>query len=149
MWFDETPRLLSVAEILKNKKPFFGICVGMQLLATTGLEHGEHEGLGWIDGVVKKLEPKNASLKIPHMGCNNLRVLTHDSRLTTLDSKDVYFVHSYHFVPDEDVVVATVDYGVEVAAAVAKGNIFGTQFHPEKSQAAGLQLIQNFINWQA
>jgi glutamine amidotransferase len=93
------------------------------------------------------LKPQTSNLKIPHMGWNNLKVLTRDSRLATLDSKDVYFVHSYHFVPDEDVVVATVDYGGAVVAAVAKENIFGTQFHPEKSQAAGLQLIENFIKW--
>lgn len=149
-------------EVLKNKKPFFGICVGMQLLATTGLEHGEHKGLGWIDGVVDRLQvagyrlqegkpnlkPQTSNLKIPHMGWNNLLTTTHHPLTTNLASKDVYFVHSYHFVPDEDVVVAKVDYGGDVVAAVAKGNIFGTQFHPEKSQAAGLALIQNFINLQ-
>jgi glutamine amidotransferase len=133
-------------EVLKNKKPFFGICVGMQLLATTGLEHGEHKGLGWIKGVVKKLEV--TGLKIPHMGWNNLQAKSHPV-LKGLDGKDVYFVHSYHLVPQEEVVIGEVDYGGKVVAAIAKGNIFGTQFHPEKSQAAGLQLIKNFLEWQA
>lgn len=162
-------------QVLKNKKPFFGICVGMQLLATTGLEHGKHKGLGWIDGVVERLQVTGSSLKIPHMGWNNLLIAPEKSTdfsmslsatrteggghltanlargrqiLQGVSNKDFYFVHSYHLVPDEDVVVATVDYGGEVVAAVQKENIFGTQFHPEKSQAAGLQLIQNFINWQ-
>lgn len=161
-------------EILKNKKPFFGICVGMQLLATTGLEHGEHQGLGWIKGTVKKLQVaggKWQDLKIPHMGWNNLvaapvsptgstmsltplategggLLAASHPIMNNLDGKDVYFVHSYHFVAEEDVVIAEVDYGGKVTAAIAKGNIFGTQFHPEKSQAAGLQLIQNFIRWE-
>ena len=150
-------------EVLKNKKPFFGICVGMQLLATTGLEHGEHEGLGWIKGTVRKLqfgcgENKDCSFKIPHMGWNNLSETpvtctlkpgTCHPLLNGLHRQDVYFVHSYHFVLEEaDVAIAEVDYGGKVVAAIAKGNIFGTQFHPEKSQAAGLQLIKNFIEWQ-
>jgi len=140
-------------EVLKNKKPFFGICVGMQLLATTGLEHGEHKGLGWIKGAVTRLMPHDAQLKIPHMGWNNLLIAPTAANASAtpingLDGKDVYFVHSYHLVPEEDVVAAEVEYGGKVVAAVIKGNIFGTQFHPEKSQVAGLQLIQNFIEWQ-
>lgn len=151
-------------EVLKNKKPFFGICVGMQLLATTGLEHGEHKGLGWIKGTVARLTPHDVQLKIPHMGWNNILIapasateggghltanLTRGREiLQGVNNKDFYFVHSYHFVPDEDVVVATVDYGGDVVAAVQKENIFSTQFHPEKSQAAGLALIENFIKWQ-
>ena len=133
-------------QVLKQKKPFFGICVGMQLLATTGQEHGEHAGLGFVPGVVKKLE--SGTLKIPHMGWNNLKTQPHKV-LDGLDGRDVYFVHSYHFVPESvGDVVAQVEYGSAVTAAIAKGNIFGTQFHPEKSQAAGLQVIENFLHWR-
>lgn len=134
-------------EVLNKKKPFFGICVGMQLLATKGLEHGEHDGLGWIKGTVKKIDAKE--LKIPHMGWNTLEVKKPHACLEGESGKDVYFVHSYHFVPeDKDAVLATVQYGAPITAAVAKGNIFGTQFHPEKSQKAGLQIISNFLKWR-
>ncbi len=132
-------------------KPFLGICVGMQLLASRGLEHGTHEGLGWLAGDVKRLEPSDASLKIPHMGWNELVVKQPQHPLFACieNVAHAYFVHSYHFVPaDPDVVALGAEYGGPFVAAVARGNIAGTQFHPEKSQEAGLRLIANFLHWQ-
>lgn len=134
-------------------RPFLGICVGMQLMATRGLEFGETPGLGWIAGDVKALEPSDPSLKIPHMGWNTL-VTVNDHPLlkgikTGPDGLHAYFVHSYHLVPqDRSVVVAETDYGGPVTAIVAKGNTAGTQFHPEKSQFLGLKLIANFLSWR-
>lgn len=131
-------------------RPFLGICVGMQLLAETGLEHGTHAGLGWISGTVERVVPTDASLKIPHMGWNEMIVSQPEHpMLTGIHPGDhAYFVHSYGFVPkDPSVIAAKVSYGGEVTAAVARHNIFGTQFHPEKSQAVGLRLLQNFLRW--
>lgn len=138
---------------LEQRKPFLGICIGMQLLATKGYEHGETEGLGWIPGHVVPLELPDG-LKIPHMGWNSLNVLSeageHSMLCDVRSGDDVYFVHSYHFVPDDPAsVCATVDYGVPIVAAVAVDNIFATQFHPEKSQEVGLQLLKNFVCWEA
>lgn len=142
--------------VLRRGVPFFGICVGMQLLATRGLEFGEHQGLGWIAGDVRKLEPEDRSLKIPHMGWNGLfvddtphtvlRGITkkHDGNLP-----DFYFVHSFVFdCKDTGHVAAWCDYGEKFAAVVAKDNIVGCQFHPEKSQRAGLDLIRGFLHWK-
>lgn len=135
-------------------RPFLGICVGMQLLATRGLEHGVTPGLGWIAGEVRAIEPRDPALKIPHMGWNTLTVPEPRHPLLTgiptgPDGLHAYFVHSYHFVADEPrVVAAETDYGGPVTAVVADGNIAGTQFHPEKSQALGLKLIQNFLAWR-
>ena len=124
-------------------RPFLGICVGMQLLATRGLEYGEHQGLGWIPGEVRPLEAPG--LKIPHMGWNDVRAKGHD--LLPPDG-DAYFVHSYRFAPeDEGVVAATCSYGEEFPAAIISGNVAGVQFHPEKSQGYGLALLGNFIEW--
>ncbi|HYD15766.1 MAG TPA: imidazole glycerol phosphate synthase subunit HisH [Hyphomicrobium sp.] len=133
-------------------RPFLGICVGMQLLATRGLEFEVTDGLGWLDGEVRAIEPKDPALKIPHMGWNTLDVKTPHPLLagipTGANGLHAYFVHSYHFVPnDKDVVVAETNYGGPVTAMVAKGNIAGTQFHPEKSQTLGLSLIANFLKW--
>ncbi len=131
-------------------RPFLGICVGMQLLAETGLEHGTYAGLGWIPGTVEKVVPNDASLKIPHMGWNELIVSQPEHpMLAGIHSGDhAYFVHSFGFVPkDPSVIAAKVSYGGEVTAAVARDNVFGTQFHPEKSQAFGLRLLQNFLRW--
>ena len=130
-------------------RPFLGICVGMQLLATRGLEHGVHEGLGWLAGDVKRLEPADKSLKIPHMGWNELTIERPHPLFEGLSTGDhAYFVHSYEFVPaDQDVVGLSTDYGGKLVAAVVRGNIAGTQFHPEKSQEAGLRLIANFLHW--
>lgn len=131
--------------------PFFGICVGLQLMATEGEEHGVHAGLGWISGKVRILSPGLKTLKVPHMGWNELQLKkpAHPLFAGVAEGGHAYFVHSYHFVPDEaDVIAACVDYGGPVTAAIAKDNMFGTQFHPEKSQSLGLRLIANFLNWR-
>ena len=129
--------------------PFLGICVGMQLMATRGLEHGETEGFDWLAGDVTRLEPSDPGLKIPHMGWNDLEGIADHPVLAGIAPGDhAYFVHSYHFVtgaPEHR--LATVDYGQTVTAAVGRDNLFGTQFHPEKSQATGLRLIANFLKW--
>ncbi|MEO1206869.1 MAG: imidazole glycerol phosphate synthase subunit HisH [Pseudomonadota bacterium] len=186
--------------VMHRTRPFFGICVGMQLMASRGLEFGIHPGLGWIAGEVRAIVPDDPSLKIPHMGWNTLQVAGHggagslkpdttpplsdgqpkDAIATAASagvSSDVldldrtgptdtsshplfegitlgqagwhaYFVHSFHFVPeDEDDCIAVTDYGGSITAAVARDNLFGTQFHPEKSQALGLRLLGNFLRW--
>lgn len=131
-------------QVLHKKKPFLGICVGMQLLADTGYEHGEHSGLGWIAGKVVAIEPQDG-LPVPHMGWNSLE-FKRPSPLTENINSDVYFVHSYKFECAPEYVLATTSYCGAIQAFVAKDNIFGVQFHPEKSQKAGLQLIGNFLN---
>ncbi len=130
-----------------KRKPFLGICVGMQLLSTIGEEHGEHEGLGWIPGKVTKLTPEDDTLKIPHMGWNTLHFDQHHPLFKHVpEESHVYFVHSYHMLPEnKDYMIATTDYGGTVTAAVARENIMGVQFHPEKSQQVGLQIIENFL----
>jgi glutamine amidotransferase len=130
--------------------PFLGICVGMQLLASVGREFGDHEGLGWIEGEVVRIAPNDPSLKIPHMGWNDLhQVRPHPLLAGISEGANVYFVHSYVFrTEDAADVVATADYGGAFVAVVARGNIAGVQFHPEKSQAVGLQLLGNFLDWQ-
>ena len=133
--------------------PFLGICVGMQLMATRGLEHTTSYGLDWIPGDVKAIAPKDPSLKIPHMGWNTLTLAKPhpllDGIATGPDGLHAYFVHSYALTPtDPDDVVATTDYGGPVTAIVGRDNIVGTQFHPEKSQALGLKLIANFLRWR-
>ena len=134
---------------IKTGKPFMGICVGMQMMATCGHEHGYHEGFNWIKGDVKIMEPNDKNLKIPHMGWNNLNILNSHPVFNNINENDhVYFVHSYHFeVENNNNLLASVDYGGKVTAAVAHENIIGTQFHPEKSQSVGLQVIKNFLQW--
>jgi glutamine amidotransferase len=132
-------------------KPFLGICVGMQLMATRGLEHGVTDGFGWIPGEVRAIEPADPALKIPHMGWNEL-VLPDDPHLLLRDlgapRPHAYFVHSYQLVADNPQdVLATVEYGGTITAAVGRDNMIGTQFHPEKSQATGLALIAAFLRW--
>jgi len=132
--------------------PFLGICVGMQLMATRGLEHGVHEGLNWIAGDVVRMTPADAALKIPHMGWNTLRLLSDHavvSHLSNAAEPHAYFVHSYclQAASRSDVIVES-DYGGAFAAVVGRDNMIGTQFHPEKSQAVGLQLLQNFVRWR-
>ena len=134
-------------------KPFLGICVGLQLMATRGLEHGVTPGLDWIAGEVRAIEPSDASLKIPHMGWNTLRMAREHVLFDGIPLGDeglhAYFVHSYHFVPDDPAdLVATTNYGGPVTAFVARDNMAGSQFHPEKSQKLGLALIANFLKWQ-
>lgn len=136
--------------VMDRAIPFFGICVGMQLMASRGLEHGETEGFNWIPGDVVKLEPADESLKIPHMGWNELEFDTEHLLLDGVKpGAHVYFVHSYHLVPkNTDHVMAKVDYAGDVIAMVGRDNMVGTQFHPEKSQEAGLRIIGNFLRWK-
>jgi glutamine amidotransferase len=136
--------------VLKQGKPFLGICVGMQLLASVGREFGDHAGLGWIEGEVVRLAPAEPSFKIPHMGWNELTIArTHPLLAGIDDGAHVYFVHSYEFrARDGGDVLATTDYGGAVAAMIARDNIAGTQFHPEKSQAVGQILLRNFLDWR-
>ncbi|HEX7726952.1 MAG TPA: imidazole glycerol phosphate synthase subunit HisH [Rhizomicrobium sp.] len=136
--------------VLKRGTPFLGICVGMQLLADVGHEFGAHKGLGWIGGEVVKITPSDPSLKIPHMGWNELKVERAHPLLANIPSNGhAYFVHSYHFrAADPAHVLATTDYGETLTAMIGQGNIAGTQFHPEKSQAVGLTLLGNFLKWR-
>jgi glutamine amidotransferase len=138
--------------VQEEGKPFLGICVGLQLMAERGLEHGVTPGLGWIGGEVGAITPADPALKIPHMGWNTLRVVHEHALLEGIPTGEqglhAYFVHSYHFVPeDEEALVASTDYGGPITAFVAKNNMVGTQFHPEKSQKLGLALIANFLRW--
>lgn len=135
--------------VRKRGRPFFGICVGMQLLATRGLEYGEHAGLGWIAGDVERIRPSDPRLKVPHMGWNELRLnRPHPVTAGLPAGAHAYFIHSYHLVPKaHDAVLAEADHGGPIVAVVAQDNVFGTQFHPEKSQATGLKMIANFLQW--
>ena len=135
--------------VIAGGTPFLGICVGMQLLATEGREKAITPGLGWIEGAVVHLTPSDPSLKIPHMGWNTLAIQKPHALLAGIpEGLHAYFVHSYHLVTDRpDTTIATTDYGGPVTAIVGRDNIFGTQFHPEKSQALGLGLISNFLSW--
>jgi glutamine amidotransferase len=136
--------------VLKRGVPFLGICVGMQLLADTGREFGDHEGLGWIGGEVVKIAPRDPMLKIPHMGWNDLKIEHAHPLLANIPPNGhAYFVHSYHFrANDKSNVLATTDYGETLTAMIGRDNIAGTQFHPEKSQAVGLTLLSNFLTWR-
>ena len=133
---------------INNKKPLLGICVGLQMFADTGYEEIETKGLGWISGKVTKIENQNGKYKLPHIGWNEINILK-ESRIfkDIKDKSHMYFVHSYEFVPnDKNIVSATTDYSSNHVCAVEKDNIFGTQFHPEKSDKIGLKIIENFIN---
>ncbi len=139
-----------IGQVLVRRRPFFGICVGMQLLATIGREHGEHAGLGWIKGEVVPLGVEDQGLKVPHMGWNQLEADQpgHPLLAGLPAEAHAYFVHSYHFIcADPAHRIAHVGYGGPVAAMIGHDNIVGTQFHPEKSQATGLQVIANFLTW--
>ena len=140
-------------QVISKGRPFLGICVGMQLMATRGLEHEITPGLGWVAGDVKAIAPSDSALKIPHMGWNTLNALAQHALLdgirTGADGLHAYFVHSYHMectLPED--LVATADYGGPVTAMIGYENMVGTQFHPEKSQALGLALIANFLRWK-
>jgi imidazole glycerol-phosphate synthase subunit HisH len=136
--------------VREGGRPFLGICVGMQLMATVGREHGDHPGLGWIPGDVLPIAVK-PGLKVPHMGWNGLECLRpgHSLFAGVPTGSHAYFVHSYHFRPQErGDRLAVVDYGGPLVAAVARGNLAGVQFHPEKSQAAGLAFLANFLRWR-
>jgi glutamine amidotransferase len=137
-------------EVIERAKPFLGICVGMQLMATRGVEYGIHAGLDWIAGDVVRIEPGRDHLKIPHMGWNELRELKPHALLDGIAERDhAYFVHSFQLKASEPgTVLGVVDYGGPVTAMVGRDNLAGTQFHPEKSQATGLRLIANFLRWK-
>lgn len=129
--------------VVVKKKPFFGICVGMQLLANNSLENGDHKGLGWIDGTIEKLP--NENLKMPHMGWNSIRVLNKNLKINPKET-DYYFVHSYYFnCKNKDNIMAETNYGINFPSIVNKENIYGLQFHPEKSSDQGLDIIKSFI----
>jgi glutamine amidotransferase len=136
--------------VLKRGVPFLGICVGMQLLADVGREFGDHKGLGWIGGEVVRITPSDLALKIPHMGWNELEITRPHPLLEGIEpGAHAYFVHSYELrARDAADVIAMTDYGGAITAMVARANIAGTQFHPEKSQAVGLKLLANFLKWQ-
>ncbi|MEM6620251.1 MAG: imidazole glycerol phosphate synthase subunit HisH [Pseudomonadota bacterium] len=139
----------AIEERVQAGTPFLGICVGMQMMATVGREHGEHAGFGWIPGEVVRLKPSDPALKIPHMGWNALTPKVAHPILDGIEPGDhVYFVHSYHLLPETPAdLLANADYGGAITALVGRGNVVGTQFHPEKSQRTGLRLIANFLRW--
>ncbi len=139
-----------IRAVIEQGRPFFGICVGMQLMAKAGLEHGRHAGLGWMDGEVRYIEPGDASLKVPHMGWNQLVFdRAHPVTAGLQDGAYAYFVHSYHMVLNDPALrVAHTDYGHALTAIVARDNLIGTQFHPEKSQKTGLAMIARFLEWR-
>lgn len=138
---------LLTEEVVNRHKPFLGICLGMQLILERGNEPHECKGLGWVEGEVVKFELPD--LNVPHMGWNNIEVLN-DTYYKELSTNDFYFIHSYHVVPaNKQDIAATVNYGFDVVASVQKNNIFATQFHPEKSQTAGLSIIKTFFDINA
>ena len=131
-----------------NKKPLLGICVGLQMFADLGYEEIETKGLGWISGTVSKIDNQNGAYKLPHIGWNQINIVK-DSRIfkDIENNSHMYFVHSYEFIPEnKDLISATTDYSSKIVCSVEKENIFGTQFHPEKSDKIGLKIIENFIN---
>ncbi|MHA7819906.1 MAG: imidazole glycerol phosphate synthase subunit HisH [Erythrobacter sp.] len=129
--------------------PFLGICVGMQLLATRGLEHGTTRGLGWIPGEVHLITPHDPAIKVPHMGWNDVAMMPHARSHAVVEEGEAYFLHSYHFVAeDPHHVAALTDHGEGLVAAVSRANICGVQFHPEKSQAYGLGILERFLEWK-
>ena len=134
--------------VITNKKPLLGICVGLQMFADIGFEEAETKGLGWISGKVSKIDHQNGKYKLPHIGWNQINIVKESKIFKGIENNaHMYFVHSYEFVPDDkNVISATTDYSSNVVCAVEKENIFGTQFHPEKSDKIGLKIIDNFIN---
>tara|TARA_Y100001970_G_scaffold246216_1_gene313944 strand:+ start:301 stop:927 length:627 start_codon:yes stop_codon:yes gene_type:complete len=133
---------------INYKKPLLGICVGLQMFADIGFEETETKGLGWISGKVSKIDNQNGRFKLPHIGWNQINILKDSKIYKDIENKShMYFVHSYEFIPDDkSVISATTDYSSQIVCSVEKENIFGTQFHPEKSDKIGLQIIDNFIN---
>ena len=133
---------------INDKKPLLGICVGLQMFADIGYEETETNGLGWISGKVSKIDNQNGKYKLPHIGWNQINILKDSKIFKDIENNShMYFVHSYEFIPeDKSVISATTDYSSNIVCSVEKENIFGTQFHPEKSDKIGLQIIQNFIN---
>ncbi len=133
--------------VIDNKKPLLGICVGLQMFADVGYEETETNGLGWIPGKVSKIDNQNGKYKLPHIGWNEINIMKDSKIFKDIENKShMYFVHSYEFIPeDKSVISATTDYSSNVVCAVEKENIFGTQFHPEKSDKMGLRIVENFI----
>ena len=133
---------------INNKKPLLGICVGLQMFADVGFEETQTKGLGWISGKVSKIDNQNGKYKLPHIGWNQISIVKDSKIFKDIENNShMYFVHSYEFVPqDKNVVSATTDYSSNIVCSVEKENIFGTQFHPEKSDKIGLKIIDNFIN---
>lgn len=145
------PGLLAAMEerVQVGGAPFLGICVGMQLLASRGVEHGVTQGLDWIGGEVRLIEPTDPAIKIPHMGWNDVALTPHHQHHALLEPGEAYFLHSYQFLPDDGAAVAAMtDHGGGIVAAVAQDNVVGVQFHPEKSQAFGLALLERFLEWR-
>ena len=136
--------------VLVKKKPIFGICVGMQLFAKTGYEFQETKGFGWIDGEVRKINNMNKKFKLPHMGWNEIELKKDCFLFSNIKNKShMYFIHSYEFMTKQkDCIVATTNYGNPIVASVVRENIFGTQFHTEKSQKSGLEVLENFLKWK-
>ncbi|MDC3099415.1 imidazole glycerol phosphate synthase subunit HisH [Candidatus Pelagibacter sp.] len=134
--------------VLTNKKPLLGICVGLQMFADVGYEETETMGLGWISGKVSKIDNQNGKYKLPHIGWNQIKILKDGKIFKDIaNNSHMYFVHSYEFVPNDKSVVSSItDYSTDIVGSVEKENIFGTQFHPEKSDKIGLKIIDNFIN---
>ena len=144
------PGLVEALEerVIGRGVPFLGVCVGMQLLATRGLEHGATPGLGWIEGEVRPIERTDPSIKVPHMGWNDVSPTPHRDAATLIEPGEAYFLHSYHFRPEHGRdIAAMTDHGGGLVAAVARDNVMGVQFHPEKSQAYGLALLARFLEW--
>ena len=133
---------------IKNKKPLLGICVGLQMFGDVGYEESETKGLGWIPGKVTKIDNKNGKFKLPHIGWNEIEIVKESKILKNIKNQShMYFVHSYEFIPqDKSVISATTDYSSKIVCSIEKDNLFGTQFHPEKSDKTGLKIIENFIN---
>ena len=134
--------------VMIDKKPLFGICVGLQMFADVGYEETETKGLGWISGKVSKVDNQNGEYKLPHIGWNQINIVK-DSKIykDIQNNSHMYFVHSYEFIPkDKNIISATTDYSTNIVCSVEKENIFGTQFHPEKSDKLGLKIIKNFIS---
>mgnify|MGYP001275270472 FL=1 len=133
--------------VISKKKPLFGICVGLQMFADIGYEEKETKGLGWISGKVSKIDNQNGKYKLPHIGWNEINIVKDSKIFREIENiSHMYFVHSYEFIPeDKNVISATTDYSSNIVCSVEKENIFGTQFHPEKSDKIGLKIIDNFI----
>ena len=134
--------------VINNKKPLLGICVGLQMFADIGFEETETKGLGWISGKVSKIDNQNGKFKLPHIGWNQINIVKDSKIFKNIENNShMYFVHSYEFIPeDKKVISATTDYSSNIVCSVEKENIFGTQFHPEKSDKFGLKIIDNFIS---
>ena len=134
--------------VLSNRKPLLGICVGLQMFADIGYEETETKGLGWISGKVSKIDDQNRKYKLPHIGWNQIDIVKDSKIFKDIENKShMYFVHSYEFIPDDkNTILTTTDYSSKIVSSVEKENIFGTQFHPEKSDKLGLKIITNFIN---